>query len=672
MESTNLSSDKIRRLTAFSVFAVSFGLYLKTLCPTVYTMDNAELAVAANTLSIAHPTGYPLFCLLGKLFTLILPFGEVVYRINVMNALFGAMTSVFLFLLLTNITKNKVAAAIASLIFAVSRLYWGMCSSGEVYALNGMLVALNLYLLSEWVAARRRDEDVRSTDRRLLWLAFFCGLGLTNHLTSGFVLPAVAVAVLMCDRGIFLRWRSLVKAVVLFIIPLSLYTYLPLRAQPDSAQIWTNIYGSEGFLNYVTGKMFRPLMFGMTAPMIWNNVLRFLHSVLAQFPIYVAWMLPIGGLALRRKNAPVATAIALVALVDLIYVVNYDIKDIDNYYVPGMLALAVFLGCGLDWLFAKLDEFGFGRVAAVSAAALAVVAIATSNYRIADKSNVPIVKDYADNLLKSIPPKSLVIACGDSVFNALLYDRIVHHNREDLILVERNVIRTWRPYSKTYSAELYLLTASAKAPEIERTYRAGHYTREQIKNEKMLADIIGESIKVRPVYLTCLGNNDTKTHPILDKIDDSYQMVLEGLAFRFLPKDCPVDKRKLALCNERLWSSYRLDRIYDGSLIGDELEREIPERYSVMHVRMGELETDARMYAHAAANFRKALVIDGRLTRARDGLALALVGQGDLPGAMKEWRTAFLLEPKDKVALHNLRIAERQWKRAGDCSVLRE
>jgi hypothetical protein len=46
-----------------SVFA--FLVYLKTLAPSVTFIDSGELAAVACTLGIAHPTGYPLFTLLG-------------------------------------------------------------------------------------------------------------------------------------------------------------------------------------------------------------------------------------------------------------------------------------------------------------------------------------------------------------------------------------------------------------------------------------------------------------------------------------------------------------------------------------------------------------------------------------------------------------------------------
>ena len=60
-----------------SVFLPLFLLYLRTLSPTVPLEDGGEMVRAAHFLGVTHPPGYPLYCLLGKIFTF-LPFRNVV------------------------------------------------------------------------------------------------------------------------------------------------------------------------------------------------------------------------------------------------------------------------------------------------------------------------------------------------------------------------------------------------------------------------------------------------------------------------------------------------------------------------------------------------------------------------------------------------------------------
>ena len=80
------------------IFLTTLGVYLRTMAPTVYNLDSAELATGAYTLAIVHPPGYPTYLLVGKLFTW-LPVGDVGYRLNLMSGTFGALTVTCVYLI---------------------------------------------------------------------------------------------------------------------------------------------------------------------------------------------------------------------------------------------------------------------------------------------------------------------------------------------------------------------------------------------------------------------------------------------------------------------------------------------------------------------------------------------------------------------------------------------
>ena len=62
-------------LALAGVFLVLFLVYVATLMPTVVDQDSGELVAASHVLGIPHPTGYPLWALLGRAFDL-LPVGK--------------------------------------------------------------------------------------------------------------------------------------------------------------------------------------------------------------------------------------------------------------------------------------------------------------------------------------------------------------------------------------------------------------------------------------------------------------------------------------------------------------------------------------------------------------------------------------------------------------------
>ena len=78
-------------LAGLFLFALTFMVYLRTLAPTVYGFDSAELATGVYSGGIVHPPGFPLYMLIGRMFIL-LPIGDVAYRLNLMSSFFASCT----------------------------------------------------------------------------------------------------------------------------------------------------------------------------------------------------------------------------------------------------------------------------------------------------------------------------------------------------------------------------------------------------------------------------------------------------------------------------------------------------------------------------------------------------------------------------------------------------
>src|SRR5258707_12844820 len=72
-------------VAAVGVFVVALVIYLRTLLPGPSFGDWAEMQFIPAQLGIPHPTGYPLYVLLGWLFSLV-PIGSWAYRADLLSA----------------------------------------------------------------------------------------------------------------------------------------------------------------------------------------------------------------------------------------------------------------------------------------------------------------------------------------------------------------------------------------------------------------------------------------------------------------------------------------------------------------------------------------------------------------------------------------------------------
>src|ERR1700694_1305634 len=92
-------------------------LYFLTAARDIVVGDTPEYITAAVTLGVPHPPGYPLFTMLGHLFSS-LPLGPITFRVNLLAVTCDALTVGIVYFTALRLTGYRIAAAIAALVLA--------------------------------------------------------------------------------------------------------------------------------------------------------------------------------------------------------------------------------------------------------------------------------------------------------------------------------------------------------------------------------------------------------------------------------------------------------------------------------------------------------------------------------------------------------------------------
>src|SRR3989454_1661881 len=131
---------------AIFVVSVAAVLYFLTAARDIVVGDSPELITAAVTLGVAHAPGYPLFTMLGHLFSLV-PFGSIPFRVNLLSVTCDAVTIGVVYFSAFRLTRSQLAAAVAALLLAVDPIFWEWSLAAEVFPLNNLLAAVLILLL---------------------------------------------------------------------------------------------------------------------------------------------------------------------------------------------------------------------------------------------------------------------------------------------------------------------------------------------------------------------------------------------------------------------------------------------------------------------------------------------------------------------------------------------
>lgn len=216
-------------LWAVGLFLVCLALYWPTLAPSVVSDDSAEFQMLAPVLGVSHPTGYPLYLLLGWVAAHLPLGGDVAFRLNLLTMFSAAAAMAFFFLLLRELDVQRGVAFLSTLLLASMPSLWLTSVAAEVYPLAVLFMALGSWLLLRW-----------GRGKTPLWAAALAfGFALTHHVSIRLFAPAVLVYLLAVEPRLPLRPRRWMPAAIAVLLPLALYAYVPLRAGHfESLALW--------------------------------------------------------------------------------------------------------------------------------------------------------------------------------------------------------------------------------------------------------------------------------------------------------------------------------------------------------------------------------------------------------------------------------------------------
>ena len=676
---------------AFVVAAIAFVMYLRTLAPSVDFIDAGELATVCTTFGIAHPTGYPLFTLVGGIFAH-LPMGStVIYRLNIMAAFFTALGAGGVVLLANELfsfwmperrkraegQKNKgkskqgkgkrdvvarsprpvkeapaqvpeegrgtrplqLAAAVATgMAVAFSATWWAQSCSIEVYPLHLFLMPLVLVFFLRML----RLEEVGKIGRDGKLFALILGLSFTNHMTTVLLAPA-CLYMFFARYGIkYLKWKLILKsaavamivtAVVLllgiafvphnsgiedvkqmgiihailgvvelgfligliigslgsktvstrrilrltpfFLAGLALYIYLPIRSAMYPPMDWGHPTTIGAFLRHVSAKQFQIWMYTGTGAAakqwayFWSRVPKeftILGALLALLGIWKMYM----SASIRRTHILIFTMLLFFGC--LLYSINYDIHDIDSYFLLAYLAMALWIGAGVqvvgNWIASSMNSKASASsagnhppapsysgpegallhrrgsfVVAGIAVLLGIIEIGAS-YSENDESGNYMVEDYTLNVLHNLPPNAIIFSTQwDFFVSGAFYYQLVEHVRPDVLVIDKAMLRD-RPW---YYAEL-----EKRAPEVFARVKPEEQAFLQYLNA-FVADKPFDQAAIAPAYQQFTSalvecNMDRPifvTQEMVEQPDELFapkmKAVPAGIAYRLVPRDTMFD-----------------------------------------------------------------------------------------------------------------------------------
>lgn len=408
-----------QRLVVTGVGLATLLVYTLSLAPSLswgHGNDGGDLITAAAVLGVPHPPGYPLYVLVGYLWSLLpWPEGNLALGFNLLSAVCAAASAATLAAAVSK-TASPMSGLLAGLTFAFGPTLWSQAIIAEVYAMNSLLLAAFLYVVLE----RRRGGG-------LLW-----GLNWSTHLTSILFFPLTwwwAREVIRSGR----RWWRLLSG---FLLGLSLFLVPPLLAAQRPVINWGDPVTPARWWWLVSGSIYKGYAFGLPLADLPGRLSALAASMIQNltWPGLALCLWGFGRLVNRRRT--LAAVLLLTVIAVSLWSIGYDTIDSYLFLIPVWMIAALLLGFG-EWdLSRSMPVWHRWRWLSL----LIPIALLFSGWSKTSLRGEREAVDFGTRIMAEAPADALIYTATDAHTFALWYYRHVEQQRPDLTIVDQDML----------------------------------------------------------------------------------------------------------------------------------------------------------------------------------------------------------------------------------------
>ena len=422
---------------------LSFALYIYTLSPSVYGGDSGDLTSSVFSLGVAHPSGYPLYIILGRLVTELIPDTfSFSWQLGALSATLASFSLVFFNKAVYIFCKNKLATLISTSALAVSYPFWLFAITQEVFALHVLLLSLIFFIVSKIYESKKTLY--------LNYLAFLVGLSLTNNQSIILFFPPVFLFLTLTFCRDLFKLKTIFTMIIFFMLGLVPYIYIPFAAAQFPQVNWGFAVNWENFTHLITREEYgwNPLSGGVDRVSITSSLWAFVDY----WKYYIGWLFILTcslgfSYLIKRKLYRLLILISLSFFLSGPFYVAYANTPLKNF-----LTIAILEKFFLANFFSAMYLFPFGIIFLHESLRthlqkilvlppskfvyfiylIGVFGILITNFPKLNLRNIYLGENFAKDILSPLPKDSVVLLMSDTMAFNSIHVQITQGFRNDI------------------------------------------------------------------------------------------------------------------------------------------------------------------------------------------------------------------------------------------------
>jgi hypothetical protein len=435
-------SLKLEVLIPIVIALIALLGYCATLQPGLLGGDSAEAQFVPYTHSVMHYTGYPLYSVVGYLWSHIVVVGDVAYRMNLLSAVSGAIAVGLLASVGQMISKSWLCGVLSAALLGFSMLFWDWSTKAGVRSMNVAFVAAIFLLAFAW--GENQNLNTPAINRRWLALWLVVGLSLAHHRTTILVLPGIGMYLLLTRVALLRDWRAIVSALLALIPGLAVYLYLPWSSAHAPVYQPLPVDSVGHFLDLVLARNLGDMVTSIALADVPQRLGWFFDYLLQQYG-NVGVIAAIAGLVIMLfRNPKVASAVWISLLLLIGFTIDYRIQGMERLNVVFLLPVHAIAGLGAGYFVASTLQLidtlvrrmksasvqsvarSIALIASVVASVAIVLPVAASGLAWVSPSSEPAMSAYRNELRGNQATRLVTYAAPMAEHNAIVVGEWEH------------------------------------------------------------------------------------------------------------------------------------------------------------------------------------------------------------------------------------------------------
>jgi len=304
-------------------------------------------------------------------------------------------------------------------------------------------------------------------------------------------------------------------------------------------------------------------MFSESTERLYANLVNFIKLFFHQFPFYLLPLSVFGIYEIFSKDRKFLFFLLILFFANIFYGINYDIPDIDPYFLISFLANSILIGAGLYSVFQIIHKLKIKKVLSygiILCFILLPFLLLKNNYYESDRSKNYLAYDFASNLMRSVKKDAIILTDVWDHYSPWFYLRYIELKRPDVVYLDKELCRrSWYfDYIKTSHPDLF----ETSQEEIKKFIKEVYPFENQLPFDpnlieeayvNMLNSFFVKNYRRKPIYDNLLG--ETKIGKMFVKIPEGLVYSLKD-SVKYYPFDFP-DFELRGIKNKRIYKDDR-------------------------------------------------------------------------------------------------------------------